>query len=251
MVDGGPADGGLDRQLPHAQHPRGRRTERAEGSGHHDTAVLVDSERIPDHDHAAADLRLRDGHDRPQARVCDLRDRLVVHLHGARPGRRLADAVRVACTSRLRRRLGQPGGHEGDRGVVSRHRARPGRRVLQHGRLARIDAGRAAGRLGHPHARVAVRVRAHRAGRPRLGSALAGVLRAAVKASCAVAGGTRLHTSWSGIAPCGQREAGDCEAPPGAELLGHRDSAIPGRPDVGHADLLAAAVPDDAYADSI
>ena len=34
--------------------------------------------------------------------------------------------------------------------------------VLQHGRVARVDARRAARRLGHPDAQLAVRVRAHR-----------------------------------------------------------------------------------------
>ena len=110
-----------------------------------------------------------DGHDRAEARVRDLRDRLVVHQHGARPRRQLADALRPARAARIRRRLGESRRHEGDVGVVPGDRARPGRRLLQHGRVARLDAGGAAGRVGDPDAQLAVRVRAHRRDRPRLG----------------------------------------------------------------------------------
>ena len=138
--------------------------------------VLVDPERLPVRDHAAAALRLRHGHDRAEARIRDLRDRVVVHQHGARPRRQLADAVRPARAARIRRRVGESGRHEGDVGVVPGDRARTRRRLLQHGRVARLDAGGAARRVGDPDAQLAVRVRAHRRDRPRLGRPVAAVL---------------------------------------------------------------------------
>ena len=127
-------------------------------------------------------------HRRAEARVRDLRDRLVVHQHGARPGRQLADALRPArrCSG-FAEGLGEPGRDEGDVRVVSRRRARARRRLLQHRRVARLDAGGAARRVGDPDAQLAVRVRAHRRDRPRLGRALAAVLSLAREAHGAVA----------------------------------------------------------------
>ena len=51
---------------------------------------------------------------------------LISMAHGARP--QLAGAGRAARAAGARRGLGQPGGHEGDRGVVPGPRARPRRR---------------------------------------------------------------------------------------------------------------------------
>jgi ACS family hexuronate transporter-like MFS transporter len=55
-------------------------------------------QRLPVRDHAAAVLRLRHGHRGAEARVRDLRDRMVVHQHGAwrglAAGRRCSDFAR-------------------------------------------------------------------------------------------------------------------------------------------------------------
>ena len=201
VVDDGPADGGLHRQLPHAQHVGSRGADRPERPRHRGAAVLVDPERLPARDHAAADLRLRHGHHRAEDRVRDLRDRLVLHQHGARPRRELADALRPARAAGVRRRIGQSRRHEGDVGVVPRSRTRPRRWILQHGCIARLDAGRAARRVGDPDAQLAVRVRPHGRDRPRLGGTVADVLSVAFEAPCAVCARARVHPLGTGDAP--------------------------------------------------
>ena len=201
LVDDGPADGGVDHQLPHTQHAGGGGAERPEGSRHQHAAVLVDPQRVPGRDHAAAALRLRDGHRRAEARLRHLRDRLVVHQHGARPGGQLAGALRPSRAARIRGRVGESGGHQSDLRMVPRHRARSRRRCLQHGRVARFDARRAARGVGHPGPQLAVRVRAHRCDRARLGGAVAGVLPIARHAQGALGSRTGLHPVRAGDAP--------------------------------------------------
>ena len=138
-----------------------------------------------------------------------------------------------------------PAGHEGDVGVVPGSRARARRRLLQHGRVARLDAGGAARGVGDSDAQLAVRVRAHRRARPRLGGAVAAVLpvageaharsrRASATTSCPA----RSRT-WPVRAPVDR----DDSRP--AKFLGYRPPAVSRRSDVGHADVLAAALPDD------
>ena len=129
-----------------------------------------------------------------------------------RPGRQLADAVWPSHPPRICRRLGEPGGNEGDLGVVSGERAWPRRRVLQHGRVARVDARRTARRVGDSDAQLAVRLRAHRSDWPRLGRAVAAVVSATGAASIVVGGGTRLHRRWSGNASRRRRASGDYDA---------------------------------------
>src|SRR6185436_12237763 len=91
VVDDGPVDVRLGHQLPDAGRACGGRAEAARRPGHHDAAVLVDSERFSDRDHAAADLRIRDGHHRPEGRLRDVRHGLVIHLYGPRVRGHLAD----------------------------------------------------------------------------------------------------------------------------------------------------------------
>ena len=131
---------------------------------------------VPGRDHAAADLRLRPRRRRAEGRVRDVRDRLVVRQHGARPGAQLAGVRGPARAARLRRRLRQPRRHEGDGGVVSRQGARSRRRPLQHRRVGRLDARAAARRVGDSHLQLAGRVRHDRAHRSRVGGAVAGLL---------------------------------------------------------------------------
>ena len=99
----------------------------------------------------------------------DLRRRVVVHQHGARPGPQLDGALLAARTARARRRLGQPRGDEGDLGVVPGAGARPGRRRLQHRRVVRVDARAAARGVGDHLLQLADGVRPDRRARPRLG----------------------------------------------------------------------------------
>ena len=193
MVDDGPADGRVDHQLPDPGDAGGRGADDPRGSGDHHTAVLLDSQRLSIRDHAAAALRLRHGQHRPEARVRDLRDRLVLRQHGARPRRQLAGAVRPAGAAGLCRGIGQSGRDEGHFGMVPRHRAWARRRLLQHGRVARLDACGAARCLGHPHAQLAVRVRPDRRDRARLGHAVAGVLSVSRETPGPLTGGTPLH----------------------------------------------------------
>ena len=175
-MDDGPAHAGVGHQLPDTSDARGGRAKCPQRSGHHDPAVLVDPQRVSVRHHAAAPLRLCDGQRRTEARVCHLRDRLVLRQHGARPREQLAGALRPARAAGICRRIGESGRDEGDVRMVSRRRTRARRRLLQHGRVAGLDARGAARRVGDPDAQLAVRVRAHRRDRTRLGRALAGVL---------------------------------------------------------------------------
>ena len=145
-------------------------------SEHLDATVFVGPERLSVRHHAATALRLCDGQRRAEARVRDLRDRVVLHQHGARAREQLADALRPARAAGIRRRIGQSGRDEGDVGMVSGARTRPRRRLLQHGRVRGLDARGAARGMGDPGAQLAVRVRAHRRDWTRLGHALAAVL---------------------------------------------------------------------------
>ena len=140
-----------------------------------------------------------------QPRAGDLRHRVVVDQHGARPRPQLADARGAARSSWLRRRIRQSRRHEGDRRVVPRARAGPRGRCLQHRRLARIDARPAARRLGDPDLQLADVVRHHRQLRPRVGRALARVLRVAGTPSRALRRRARLHRRRTGGAPARRR----------------------------------------------
>ena len=118
-----------------------------------------------------------------------------------------------------------PGRHEGDVGVVPGDRARPRRRLLQHRRLARLDAGGAAGGVGDPDPQLAVRVRDHRRDRPRLGGAVAAVLPVAVEAHA------RSRRANATTSSPGRRRTWPATGRPSiaaiaraAQLLGHRAS---------------------------
>ena len=124
-------------------------------------------------------------------------------------------------------------------------RTRARRRLLQHGRVAGLDARGAARRVGDSDAQLAVRVRAHRRDRPRLGRALAAVLSIALEAQGAVTAGTRLHPLGPGAPPRWRRQTLVRGHSWPAELLGHRHPEVSRRSDVGHADVLAAALSDD------
>ncbi len=140
--------------------------------------------------------------------------------------------------------LGQPGGHEGDRGVVSRAGARPGRRRLQHRRLGGLDAGAAAGGVGDPHLQLADGVCHHGQPGPGLGRAVAVAVSIARDAPAALGRRARAYRRRTGVAPARRRPAPvDRPHRPAAQLLGHRAAAVSRGPDLGHADLLGAALP--------
>jgi len=197
VVDDGPADGGLHHQLPDAQHARGCRANLTQGPEHRRAAVFVDHQRLPGRDHAAAAVRLRHGHHRAEDGVRHLRDCVVLRQHGARPCRQLADALRSPRAAGVRRGLGQSRRDEGNVGMVPGNRARPRRRFLQHGRVARVDAGGTPRRMGDPDAQLAVRVHDHRRDRSRLGGTVAHLLQLAVEAPRALRTRARLHSVWS------------------------------------------------------
>ena len=144
------------------EHAGGRGADRPERPRHHDAAVLVDPQRLSVRHHAAAAVRLRHGHGGAEARVRDLRDRVVVHQHGARSGGELADALRPARAARLRGRIRESGRHEGDVRVVSRRPSAGSPAASSTWARRWVDARRAARRVGDSDAQLAVRVRAHR-----------------------------------------------------------------------------------------
>ncbi len=212
----------------------------------HDAAVLLDRRRVPGRHHAAADLRLRAGRHRPQAGLRDLCRRVVVHQHGARPRRQLDGALLAARPARARRRLGQPGGDEGDVGVVPGAGARPRRRRLQHRRVVRVDARAAARGVGDHRLQLAGGLRPDRRARPRLGRPVALALPVAGETRGAVGRGAASHRLRAGAAPPGRRHTSlDRKDSRAAQLLGHRAAAVPRRSDLGHAHVLAAALPDE------
>ena len=218
----------------------------------HHAAVLVDPRRLSGRDHAAADLRLRAGRGRPEDRASRC---------SRWPGRSSAWRTALAHSWTmlfwlrgllgLRRRLGEPGRHEGDVGVVSGAGARPRRRRLQHRRVGRVDAGAAAGRLGHPLLQLAGGVRHHRGAGAGLGGAVA--LRSINRPRrhpALSADGTRLHPLRAGASPRRRTARGRRSR----RIVRQRNFwgiALPrflADPDVGHADVLAAALPDNGAA---
>ena len=168
----------------------------------------MDRQHVPGRDHAAADLRLRPRRRRAEGRVRDVRDRLVVRQHGARPGAQLARVRGPARAARLRRRLRQPRRDEGDGGVVSRQGAWSRRRPLQHRRVGRLHARAAARRVGDSHLQLAGGVRDDRRHRSGVGGAVAGLLPLARSSSEALRRRTRLHRLGPGAAPAEETEPG-------------------------------------------
>ena len=216
LVDDRAVDARLDHQLPHPKHARRRRADHPAGPAHHRAAVLRGSSATfqgaimlqPICGYVLDVVGLKAG-------LRDVRDRLVVRQHGARPGPQLAGVRGAARAARLRRRLRQPGRHEGDGGMVSRQGARPRRRPLQHRRVGRLDARAAARRLGDPQLQLAGGVRDHRPHRARVGGAVAGVLPLArsPSRSCPPPSATtssRARSSTSQETDAGRRSGGSC-----------------------------------------
>ena len=131
--------------------------------------VLVDCQHVPVRHHAAADLRLRPRRRRAEARVRDVRDRVVDRQHGPRPGQQLARIRGPARAAWLRRRQRQPRRDEGHGGVVSRQGAWSRRRPVQPRRVGRLHARAAARRVGDSHLQLAGGVRHDRPHRSRVG----------------------------------------------------------------------------------
>ena len=243
-MDDGPVDDGVDHQLPDPQLALRGRPDPAPGAPHLGARVFLDRRRLPGRDHAPAPVRLRARRAGAPAGLRHLRDRLVGHQHGARARPQLADPGRAARPLGPGRGLGQPGGHEGDRGMVPGARARVRGRALQHRSLVRLDARAAAGGLGHPQLRLADGVRDHGGDRARLGRVLAPLLRLARPPPRPQPRGAPAHHGGPGAAPRRRRPPLARPDPAPAELLGHRPAALPGRSHLGHADVLGPALPE-------
>ena len=209
--------------------------------------VLLDRRHLPGRDHAAAGLRLRAGRARPQARPGDLRHGVVAHQHGARAGAQLADVRRAARPAGLRRRLGEPGRHEGDRGVV------PGAGSAASPAASTTSAprsGRCSRRRWWP-GRSSPTTGRRRSSSP-AGSAWSGsclwlwLYQPPDTPSAAVRRGARTTSRRARRRTCATTAARPsiCTHRAPAQLLGHRPAALPGRPDLGHADVLGAALPE-------
>ena len=178
----------------------------------------------------------------------DLRDRLVVHQHGARAGRQLDGAVLAARTAGARRRIGESGGHEGDVGVVSRRRsaASPAASSTSARRSARCSRRRSSrGRSSAYNWQTAFVITGA------LGLVWVVLwllaLRVARRSTRRCRHEERHHIlSGQEQHLAGRRHAAvDRQDPRAAELLGDRAAAVSRRSDLGHAHVLAAALSDE------
>ena len=153
---------GVDHQLPHAQHAVGRGADLL--TDLHITTQQYSwiLERLPGRDHAAAALRLRARHVGLKLgfAIFAVAWSFISMAHG------LAGSWQALAG--LRALLGFAEGSANPAGMKATSewfpaaRARPGRRLVQHRRVARLDAGAAARRVGDPDVQLAVRVRDHR-----------------------------------------------------------------------------------------
>ena len=231
-MDDRPDHAGLDHQLPDAQHAgrgRSRRCSRTCTSRTQQYSWIVGAFQgaimaQPICGYVLDVLGLKIGF-----AIFAIAWSLVNMAHSLR--QQLAGVCLAARPAGICRRLGQPGGHEGDCGVVSRQRARTGRRRLQHRRLGRLHGRAAAGGLGHSGLQLAGGVRDHRQPGPGLGGAVAVVL------SIAATGTPRSRKRRRTTSPSGQEKhlpsdgsrpslAEDSQA---AQLLGNRAAAFSGR----------------------
>ena len=240
---------GVDHQLPHAQHARRsprRRCSRTSTSPTQQYSWIVGAFQV------AIMLQPICGYvldtRRPEARAS---------RSSRSPGR--SSAWRTGSPAAGRRSFGlrallgfaegsaNPAGMKATSEWFPATRARPRRRVLQHRRVARLDARAAARGVGDPDATTGSSRSCSPARSASSGSRCGCCSTSRPRRTRALsAARARLHPRRPGAAPRRRRARPSIATIlAAAELLGHRDPAVPRRPDVGHADVLAAALSDD------